>query len=290
MNQLANLYQYLNRATFVDVSNVAQWYFDSPDFLVDWRDSFPCLLSPWDHAVFEYRYKGYGNLFYVYQGGIDDNEGFDYTDFFLSVCNHLGVRLENMQDLPKTPLGYTDDHPAYYQVIHGYLVDGCEVDILGFWLQILDKDGRSIYTPRGVPTSRVFKLLQDNGAEPHEFVGQIHILDYAISFLHCKNIELVDRPVTRQYRRKQERENKPIIRYKQLVIEPLKKQIRNENKGEGSELKRCLHICRGHFRTYTEDRPLFGKYAGNFWVPMHLKGNKGKGQINKTYKVSTEVE
>jgi hypothetical protein len=109
---------------------------------------------------------------------------------------------------------------------------------------------------------------------------------FAISLMHCKNVELVDKPVSRQIRRRNERKGVPTITYKTLVIEPFKKQVRNEARQTGeSELKRALHICRGHFATYSEERPLFGKYTGTFWKPMHVRGSKAIGQVIKDYKV-----
>lgn len=117
--------------------------------------------------------------------------------------------------------------------------------------------------------------------------GLLFPLAFAISLMHCKNVELIDQPLTRQQRRKLER--KGGIRYKTLVIEPFKKQVRNEAQQTGeSEIKRALHICRGHFATYTEERPLFGKYSGTFWKPMHVKGNRAAGEVVKDYKISTD--
>lgn len=113
-----------------------------------------------------------------------------------------------------------------------------------------------------------------------------HTALHAINFMHCKNIELIDMPISRQQRRLAERKNKPLIQYKTLVIEPFKKQVRNEARQTGqSEIQRALHIARGHFRTYTEEKPLFGKLSGTFWIPMHLRGNKAKGVVHKDYEV-----
>lgn len=108
----------------------------------------------------------------------------------------------------------------------------------------------------------------------------------AITFMHCKNVEIRDIPPTRQQRRQAERKNKPLITYKELIIDPLKKQVRNEAaESQGGERGRALHICRGHFATYSEERPLFGKVSGTFWIPMHVKGNKQYGEVKKDYKV-----
>jgi len=53
----------------------------------------------------------------------------------------------------------------------------------------------------------------------------------------------------------------------------------------GNEIHRALHICRGHFATYGDDNPLFGKHVGTFWRPMHVRGDKAAGEVRKSYKV-----
>jgi hypothetical protein len=109
-----------------------------------------------------------------------------------------------------------------------------------------------------------------------------------LSFMHCKNVttEAVepDRDVNRE-RRKQGL--KPFVRYHTIDIEPMKRVLRTEGKVESTGLKRALHICRGHFSTYTEERPLFGKLAGTFWVPAHVRGSLEEGAVVSDYKVGS---
>jgi hypothetical protein len=109
---------------------------------------------------------------------------------------------------------------------------------------------------------------------------------FAISLIHCRNVEVRDRPVSRQQRRMAERKGQPVITYKELVIDAFRKQVRYESEQSGdSEIKRALHICRGHFATYTDANPLFGRVTGTFWKPMHVRGRKEIGEVKKTYKV-----
>lgn len=48
----------------------------------------------------------------------------------------------------------------------------------------------------------------------------------------------------------------------------------------------AFHMCRGHFKTYTEDAPLFGKYTGTFWWQPQARGKKESGVITKDYSVT----
>lgn len=45
------------------------------------------------------------------------------------------------------------------------------------------------------------------------------------------------------------------------------------------------HSVRAHYATYTKERPLFGKYAGRFYVPAHFRGGINNGVVSKDYKI-----
>lgn len=45
------------------------------------------------------------------------------------------------------------------------------------------------------------------------------------------------------------------------------------------------HLARGHFKTFTADAPLLGKHVGTYWWGWQVRGQEGKGIIEKTYAV-----
>jgi hypothetical protein len=49
-----------------------------------------------------------------------------------------------------------------------------------------------------------------------------------------------------------------------------------------------LHLVRGHFATYTDEAPLFGKRTGTYWRPAHTRGNPEKGLSTKDYCVKPQ--
>lgn len=104
------------------------------------------------------------------------------------------------------------------------------------------------------------------------------------SFMHCKNVRQVETKEDPGERfRKQY--GVPKYTYRTLQIDPMKEVLRREGKSDSEGLKRALHICRGHFSTYSEEKPLFGKYPGTFWVPDHVRGSKERGEVVKDYNV-----
>ncbi len=118
----------------------------------------------------------------------------------------------------------------------------------------------------------------------HSSMGNLHVLGLGISFMHCKNVRQIESKETasekfhKQY-------GVPKYTYRTIQIDPMKEVLRREGKSETDGMQRAMHICRGHFSTYSEDKPLFGKYPGTFYVPDHVRGNKKRGEVVKDYDV-----
>lgn len=45
------------------------------------------------------------------------------------------------------------------------------------------------------------------------------------------------------------------------------------------------HLVRGHFKTYTPDRPLFGQHVGTYWWSWHGRGDEAHGSVDHKYVV-----
>jgi hypothetical protein len=107
----------------------------------------------------------------------------------------------------------------------------------------------------------------------------------ALSFMHCKNVELVKQappaPLSKKF---QKRHGRPLVRYHVLDIEPMKKVLRSEGESEKTGIKKALHICRGHFKDYRQ-RGLFGKIKGLYWWDSHVRGTIEQGIVDKDYRV-----
>ena len=65
----------------------------------------------------------------------------------------------------------------------------------------------------------------------------------------------------------------------------MKATLQSEGGASKNGLKKALHICRGHFATYTQDAPLFGNFVGTVWKPQHVRGNAQHGAVVKDYRV-----
>lgn len=45
----------------------------------------------------------------------------------------------------------------------------------------------------------------------------------------------------------------------------------------------AAHHVRGHFKTYTDEAPLFGKLTGTYWVSPHMRGDHAHGTVLQEY-------
>lgn len=120
--------------------------------------------------------------------------------------------------------------------------------------------------------------------------GLMNEVFLTLSFMHCKNVVKRDAtnfegPSLKWIRR----QKAPTIRYHILDINPMKEVLRTEGGIEHNGLKKAMHICRGHFVTYTEEKPLFGRIVGTFWKSAHVRGSAEHGIVNKDYRVKANA-
>lgn len=111
----------------------------------------------------------------------------------------------------------------------------------------------------------------------------------ALSFMNCKNVvEEVVAPPPKLSRKHEKRYGRPLASYRVLRIDPMREILRREAVAAGEEgLPRALSICRGHFKTYTGERPLLGRYTGTFWWSPHVRGSAEAGVVEKVYSVAS---
>jgi hypothetical protein len=109
----------------------------------------------------------------------------------------------------------------------------------------------------------------------------------ALSFCHCKNLKPREETISPALQKARKRRGRfPVSRYYTLDIGPMKKVIEQAKRdGNITDLRSALHMVRGHFKTYTEDAPLFGSQTGTYWWGMHARGDAAHGTIKKDYEV-----
>jgi hypothetical protein len=153
----------------------------------------------------------------------------------------------------------------------------------GYVIAYLDRYGKIIPGSTAEVTEDYDPLLRpsEQGGILTNLVNPIFL---TLSFMNCKNVETKAIPVSRQRVKRRRKQNQPgRIVFKTLKIDPIGKS--RDSSGTGDGTKKAFHICAGHFKTYTDAAPLFGKIVGTFWWPHHVRGSKSRGEVRKDYEL-----
>ena len=157
----------------------------------------------------------------------------------------------------------------------------------------LREDGRLIRTAEGdtVSVEGFVELDIDLGRQLEQYlVRKIDALLlpalFALSLMHCRNVAVrtVEPPVALS-RKAARRRGRPLTRYHVLDIAPMREILDRQGEARRKGLRHALHLCRGHFKTYTADAPLFGRHVGDFWWADHARGSVSNGQVEKDYRL-----
>jgi hypothetical protein len=135
-------------------------------------------------------------------------------------------------------------------------------------------------TPEGALIGKPMMRCYSGGEHAEvlkSFITWLHPALLAISFLHCRNVRIVDneapKPLAKKFHGRTGIWPRP---WHTLEIDPLKQILRKEGNAQTVGLAKAMHICRGHFKDYREGRGLFGKYHQIVWQPSVIRGTKGK--------------
>jgi len=117
-----------------------------------------------------------------------------------------------------------------------------------------------------------------------DFIGEISVVNQILILLTCSNIVTKSiYPDEKLQKARRKRGKLPLFSYHTLVIMPTGKRQESIPK---HLLENRIHLARGHFKTYNEDNPLFGKLTGRYWWQPHVRGRNKNGIVMKDYDAS----
>lgn len=123
----------------------------------------------------------------------------------------------------------------------------------------------------------------------HDSMNYLPFVLKTLAVMHCKNVSTVVETPVRQQRRHFERKHKvTLCSYHVLKIKPIGSKSESSDKPTAAVGLNRQHIARGHFKTYTDEAPLFGKFTGTYWWESHVRGKADKGEVKKDYEVLPE--
>ena len=112
-------------------------------------------------------------------------------------------------------------------------------------------------------------------------------IENTILLLNCKNIQTEKIKAPEALNKKRRKNGKQeIFDYHVLnVVVPGKKRGYSPETEPLSHNR--VHLCRGHFKEYTSEHPLFGHHTGLYWWQPHVRGQNKSGIVVKDYNVKT---
>jgi hypothetical protein len=118
-------------------------------------------------------------------------------------------------------------------------------------------------------------------------IKSIMTVNMGLMLLSCKNITTKTVSAPDKLNKKRIKQGKqPLFSYHTLVIKP----VDNRQKSIPKHLwENRIHLQRGHFKTYTAEKPLFGHITGRFWWQPHVRGRNKNGMVMKDYSVQTDL-
>jgi hypothetical protein len=263
------------------IDNVADYYYSSDQEYWDLRDDFPNLAPP--YPMFWLECKMPRRIHSKEKGDTD------VTAFMPNGRQGALCIVANPDHVRKAmPIPDGTRWILHCEQFHDYgFRSVTATGPIGSIVLFIDADGHLLQQP-----AMVIYCADDYKNEMHNFITYLHPALLAISFLHCKNVAVVDGPVPPKLAKKYERNHgvKPVVP-KTLVIEPLKQILRREGRSHdpGGSIQKSLHICRGHFRDYREGRGLFGKLHGVFWSPQTVRGPRGNTPAPREIRIKIGV-
>lgn len=270
--------EFLKKAVIcLEISNVARWFYEESSDEFESFDCFPNLAPSWPLTWAEYRVPDKINS----HGKISPNRQRE-------AYKHIGIYRDAALD-KKTN--------SFYSLSFVFVENRSNILIpISRTVMQIDGNGKLVHiaaTSNKEARSVLFStnFYRDIYAANKDLVTLGEVMSkpffFATSLLHCKNIKVLDPDCHHdKINRKRRKQGKlPLFRFKTLEISPMREVLRVQGQSNEVGLKRSLHICRAHFATYTKEAPLFGKIAGTFFKPMHVKGSLKQGVVVKDYTI-----
>jgi len=106
----------------------------------------------------------------------------------------------------------------------------------------------------------------------------------ALSLINCRNVQTEESGkigLSRSGAEKRRKTPAKFIRYHTIIL-PGGGSVSD---GKGGHRATALHKVRGHFKTFTAERPLLGRHVGTYWWGWQVRGNPDNGVVISDYQL-----
>lgn len=139
--------------------------------------------------------------------------------------------------------------------------------------------------PAGVSQSAIDEFYAEHGSRFANISHTCRIAYIAIGLMNCKNVTTTETDKGGPRRKKSRGKKFPRLTYRTINI-PGYPSIPSVKGKPGGEPSVAIHRVRGHFKTFTDEKPLLGKHTGTYWWGWQVRGNAKNGTVISDYKVS----
>lgn len=299
----------------VNITNAATWFFEDPSKdEYDLRDDFPIVTPPFDVMWMEFlapkRAMKNGKFVDLKRtiesiGCIVGRISIPHEERVSVLENDLILRIASAPQRSPTAILPSDTERkarntdavnagrearwlvvwkfyartnSYVDVATGRSLRGGDLVHMANVFAYIDYDGALI------PENYLFAMARWASSHTRGEVPFGPVL-FATSLMHAKNVQMIDSPLPPAVLKRRQKDGKPAITFKTLVIQSMRKQAKEATEGGDTSAKRAMHIVRGHFKDYRNSGGLFGKHRGLYWWDMHVAGNDKFGKVIKDYQV-----
>lgn len=156
-----------------------------------------------------------------------------------------------------------------------YIADSGVIQIKRAWLRVYDDPYYDDLETRA-------RILGEGS------VDDVYATIAFLKLINCKNIstEVIKAPEALNKKRRKNNKQEIFDYHVLNVVIPGKKGEYREQSEPLSHVR--VHLCRGHFKEYTAEHPLFGKLTGLYWWQPHIRGQNKDGIVMKEYNVTTK--
>jgi len=273
------------QAQVVNIQEVADFQYQyDPRVVLRLRADLQRCLPPWPIFWAEWRKPELINIEGNIQPGA--NAGLPMA-ILAEVTEDHEDRPGDLQGIPKWELFcvcfWGMDHPFFGTI-------SCLFDSDG--IPLVCADGKEQFRAGLHPVWRE-RCAADLGSEEFGEEGEcflsgawLRTVLLASKFCHCRaGVRWRAEEIPEKARRKTRyRGGTPIWKWHTLEIPRMQAVLARAIREHGS-LAAGLHFCRSHFRTYSEERPGFGSFVGEMFIPSHFRGNPLRGEIRKDYRI-----
>jgi hypothetical protein len=111
-----------------------------------------------------------------------------------------------------------------------------------------------------------------------------------VSFMHCRNVSLEEHEPRHNFKKQCAHRfggKRDDYKFHTIKLDGRPMPRRDSVRRPGDPLgMTASHVCRGHYKNFSPERPLFGRFSGQIWWNPQNRGKETNGTVAKKYLVS----